>query len=273
MTTFAAYYDETGLEGADGVLRLVGLFGRQQEWFEFDKAWKSVLNAHPPTRYWHTVSAHNGKLFVTGGGQLERRDRERKEEQLIDVLAAGKEAFATIEIEMDMQTHRRVVQGRIRARKFAKKLGPYAPILSNPMFVLTRVAITATDRMAAQWNEKLAPGDPIQVWNVFEDNEAIEGVQVDVQLSALMLKKTVDRNLRSRIGPVLFLPSKGALGQTTLQAVDFYAWHLNRPSVAGEHDPGWEKLKGFPRNRVVVSEEYLRGFVNDVNQGVRLSLD
>jgi hypothetical protein len=269
MTIYQVYFDETGTHDISGHVRLVGLWGWHGFWPEFDKQWCNILNEPPATRFWHTVSAHKGELLAADGTPLPRDARERKELLLAELLndcgVRGK--IQSVELELRADDWLQHFAGKVNlAPKFAQKLSTQPNAVESKLFVLVGEALRLSVELAAPRNEQHFPGDPLHVWNVFEDNESASDFQYEAIVSYWALRKLTRQESRKVLGPVVFLPGKGPLAQTTLGAADFYAWHVNSVE-RGSMPPLWGRLSAIRRNRRQIDADRLQSIVSRLNKG------
>lgn len=268
MTIFQTFFDETGGSSDDRILRWVGLLSWHGFWSEqFHPSWCRILREKPAIRYWHTVSAHHGRLDIA---EDKRRD---KEVALCKLIGENAASIAGLVVELSLDDVREHVYGKTVETEVQQSIAPgLRPFLENPKCIAMRYAIAESVKLAAHLNNQLTPGDPLKVWTVFEDDESMTEFQDEMCFTMQVLRKGLSQQSRRKVGPVIFVEGKGPLGQTPLQAADLYAWHVQRMVRTGKEQPGWEFLKALSCRRVVIGASELRSLVEELNRGVRVEI-
>jgi len=270
-----AYFDETGLNAQDLVLRWVGLIATGQFWGNFSRSWADVLMENPAVPYWHTNSAHTNKLpSAVTWKPIPWDDLKAKEERLCQLLAWHKNKLAAIEVYMNKADHAAIVPGHIVDTAMTKFLAPgLVGSLERDTLIMIRHAISAAAAYAKNW-ASIRPNDeedPLKVWVAFEDNESLAELQDELCFAMQVLRTLTVHNQRKILGPVVFLDSSGPNASLPLQAADLFAWHVRKADacVPPEH---WRILKAVPHNRVPITPERLQSYVEAANRSERVTL-
>lgn len=275
MTIFQVYFDETSTHRRHGTLRMIGLMAWHRTWLTFDAEWTRILRLPEPTRYWHTVTAHGDRLLSDSGQRLRKTVREQKEALFAQLIGrhGGLGIVQSVELELSMSDYEAHVKGQVHAApKFAKSLGDMAGTLDSDLFIVIGEAMRFAAELARELNLLITPTDPVHIWSVFEESESKFDIQFEATAAYWALARVATLEARKILGPVIFLPGKGPLAQTTLQAADLFAWHVNRIAETGKAESPWNLMRGVKRNRRVVGPARLRELVIALNRGDRFQL-
>ncbi len=271
-----AWFDDTGSHERHGLFRWIGLVATVDVWTVFSAEWFRILNASPPIYYWHTTSAHNGKLFRSDNGErIDRADREAKESALCELLGRYHQAMIAIDISVSVDEHAEHFIGNLNINKDH----PYAEVylevgLQRPEYAALIHAISAGLNFARSWSQAQGQGGRKMVFIFFEDRE--DSWQDDVCFSMKALRRMLTPDDRKSLGQVLFLPGKGAGGGAPLEAADLYAWHVQR-NASGKAASALESLQSEQLSKIhchplPVTPEWLRQVARDIGDASHLSL-
>jgi len=69
--------------------------------------------------------------------------------------------------------------------------------MEHPYFALTMYALLASAAMAREWSNSRFPGDPVKIWNIFEDNESIADLAIELHVCIAMIRKAIHPDSRA----------------------------------------------------------------------------
>lgn len=200
MTILRAYVDDSASDCGDESLFMAGYLSTEQNWSQFQQAWKAELRAARPVGHMRMVEANSLRGPFSDWTEDERNQKVRSLSSIIN-------HFAPFSFEV-----------AVSRRSFRQFVQPNAPRgLANPHFACCFGVVAGVSRYAASqgWTS------PIEF--VFDQQD---GVASDFQLFFDYMVKNLPAEARKLISaaPIfgddkVFLP---------LQAADMLAWHLRR---------------------------------------------
>lgn len=273
MTVFHVYLDETGNDSGPWT-HVIGLLAPHNIWRLFDQNWQTVLHTPPSIQHWHTNSAKHGQLDAAGDKprKLLKDEAFQKEMSFARIFPAFANSITAVTVEMDDADHAAEVIGKVDVSKTGKKsLLDATALIEDKVFWAMREAVFQITDLAGKLNDVVRPGEPYQVWYIFEDTGNTQK-QIRLQLYLYMVRMLSEPTGRERIGPCIFVPGKGRIGWVTCQAADLYAWHIQNMAKSGVLQPAWDILGSLSHRRFKVTAEQLRQAVADIKNNDKWQL-